>query len=73
MILDLTSREERKANRDKMVIQYLKSGGKIYYDDYSLFGFDSNTSFVRYLNGLQKNGIIKYYIDGSLKKYCLIK
>ncbi len=65
----LQGNEERDKYRDRIVMQYLKCGGKLYSDDYCVFGFDDAYNMFQYMMKLQREGIVLGSIDKNLRKY----
>lgn len=64
---------EKDKLRDSIVMKYLKAGGRIYPDDYIVFGLNNKGEMVSYLRKLYKMNIIRYSIDDNFVKYCELK
>lgn len=64
---------QRKAEldkyRDRIVMQHLKCGGRLYVDDYFVFGFDDTANMLKYLKSLLKNNIVRGSVDNKFRKY----
>jgi hypothetical protein len=69
----LQGNEERDKYRDRIVMQYLKCGGKLYADDYCVFGFDDPYNMLQYIMKLQRDGIVRGSIDNKFRKYFELK
>ena len=66
-------KQELDKYRDRIVMQHLKCGGKLYADDYCVFGFDDSYNMLQYLKKLQREGIVRGSIDKNFRKYFELK
>lgn len=57
---------EKEDNRDKVLFGMMKLGAKIVYDDYLVFGFNTESEFISYLTKLKNKKLI-YYCKEELK------
>jgi uncharacterized protein YutE (UPF0331/DUF86 family) len=62
-------KQELDKYRNRIVMQYLKCGGRLYTDDYFVFGFDDPKSMYQYLMKLRGRGIVRGSIDNEFRKY----
>lgn len=62
-------KQELDKYRDRIVMQYLNCGGRLYSEDYCVFGFDDAYNMFQYLMKLQREGIVRGSIDKNLRKY----
>jgi hypothetical protein len=66
-------KQELDKHRDRIVMQYLKCGGRLYSDDYCVFGFDDPKNMYQYLMKLRGDGIVRGSIDKNFRKYFELK
>jgi hypothetical protein len=62
-------KQELDKHRDRILMQHLKCGGRLYADDYFVFGFDDPKNMYDYLMKLRGNGIVRGSIDKEFRKY----